>query len=264
MGRVGLPAAQVTEDGAEGAVHAGRQFVPQVFRVVIEIFQGIGDLGHVFIQRIVGHQRCGIAHPRDDAIAVGKLGERHRPGPIIDMPVEARRHPDRKGLRPVLIRMLLRVPARQVPDMTPAERLRRVVVLIRLRDGTEQLDPLLRIVEPVGVVHDVAHLVAEIAQHVVPVEAFDHADPLAMELHQFGVGKVERDGDRDGLERHAPFRRQIEAGPEPDSARVQLAQKIGDDGLEPGPFDGESEIPDGSGPEVGFLEGQLGLIHDEK
>ena len=58
------------------------------------------------------------------------------------------------------------------------------------------LHPLLVVVELVGVVHDVAHLVPQVAQDVVPVEALDVADLLAVQLRELGPREVERNGDR--------------------------------------------------------------------
>ena len=67
-----------------------------------------------------------------------------------------------------------------------------------------------------------------------------------------------RDGHR--LEGHAPLGREIEPGPDPgEPDPAQLLLELLEDRLEAGPFDGEAEVPDRRGPEIGFVEaGGLG------
>src|SRR5262245_31567437 len=107
--------------------------------------------------------------------------------------------------------MLLRVPAGQVTHEPTAERLRPVFLAIRLRDRAEQLHPRLAVVESVGVIHDVPHLVTEIAKDVRAVESFDVPDLLAVQRREIGMGEVERNADDDGAEWHAPFGREVKA-----------------------------------------------------
>ena len=128
---------------------------------------------------------------------------------IVGAPIAPRRHPHGERLGPILVGMLLRVPTRQMADEPAAERLRPVLLAIRLRDRAEQLHPRFAVVEPVGVVHDVAHLVAQVAQDVGAVEPFDVPDLLAMQRREIGMSEIERNADDDGAERHAPFGRQV-------------------------------------------------------
>src|SRR5690606_5609435 len=160
--------------------------------------------------------------------------------------------------RPVLVRMLLGIPPGQVPHVAPAERLRGILILIRLGDGAEELDPLLGVVEAVGVVDDMPHLVPQVAQDVLGVEALDQAHLVGVHRHELGAGQVERNGDRHRLERNSPLAREVEPGTEPpDPHPHQLLQEGLDHRLQPGPLDGEPQVPDRGGPEVGFLEGGL-------
>ena len=151
--------------------------------------------------------------------------------------------------------MLLRVPPGQVAHVAAAERLGTVLLGVRLRDRAELLDPLLLVVEPVGVVDHVAHLVAEVAQDVGPVEPLDVADPLGVQCREVGPGQVEGNGDGDSLERHAPLGREVEPGPHPGHAGpAQIVPELLDDRLEGGTRDGEAEVPDRRGPEVGLVK----------
>jgi hypothetical protein len=49
-----------------------------------------------------------------------------------------------------------------------------------------------------------------------------------------------------------------------DAPAVEFPEEVGDDGLEPGALDREAEVPDRGVPEVGFLEGEFGLLHGWK
>jgi hypothetical protein len=82
--------------------------------------------------------------------------------------------------------VLLGIPAGEVADESPAERLEAVLVQVRLRDRTEELDPLLGLMEPVGVVDDVPHLVAEIAEDVGAASPLDVPAALGVQGRQLG------------------------------------------------------------------------------
>ena len=60
-----------------------------------------------------------------------------------------------------------------------------------------------------------------------------------------GPGQVERDGDGDRLERHAPLGGEVEPGPDPgEAACPELALELGEDRLQPGAFDGQAQVAD--------------------
>ena len=209
----------------------------------------------VLFQLDVRHHRIAVPERGHGPVAVGELRRRDRPAAVFLPPVQPRRHPHGERLRPVLVRMLLRVPPRQVPDVPPAERLRPVLLPVGLGDRAELLDPLLLVIETVGVVHHVPHLVPEVAQDVRPVEALHQAGALHVQRGQVGSGEVERDRDRHRLEGHAPLGGEIEAGLDPGEPHPsQLLLELLDDRLEGCSLDGETEVPDRRGPEVGFLE----------
>jgi hypothetical protein len=92
-------------------------------------------------------------------------------------------------------------------DEARAPRLGAVIVLVRLAHGAEPLDPVLAVVEAVGVVHHVTHLVAQVDQDLASALSLDHAGAVGVELGQLGVGQVERDRHRHGLERDTPLGR---------------------------------------------------------
>ncbi len=151
--------------------------------------------------------------------------------------------------------MLLRVPARQMTHEAAAERLRPVLLAVRLRDRAEQLHPRFEVVELVGVVDDVTHLVAQVPQDVGAIEAFDVADLFAMQLRELRSSEIERNADDDGAERHAPFGREVKARHElRDAAARELGAKLLDHGLQARAVDREAKITDRSAEEIGFAE----------
>src|SRR5690606_1654748 len=135
------------------------------------------------------------------------------------------------------------------------ERLWAVGLAVRLRDRAEELHPVLAVVELVGVVQDVPHLVPQVAQDVRAAEALDVADLLAVELGQLRPREIERDANRDGAERHAPFSREIEARRDlRDAACGELRAELLDDRSEPHAVDRVSEIAHRRAEEVRLAE----------
>ena len=191
----------------------------------------------------------------DRPLAELELGERGRQLRIVGAPIAARRHPHGERLGPVFVGMFLRVPARQMANETAAERLRTVILAIRLRDGAEQLHPRFEVVELVGVVDDVTHLVAQIAKDVGVIETFDVADLLAVQGRQIGMSEIERNPDDDGAERHAPFGRQMKTRDDSrDAALRELGAELVDHGREPRALDHEAEVADRRAEQVGFVK----------
>src|SRR5690242_2722679 len=95
--------------------------------------------------------------------------------------------------------------------VSPAERLRSIVLQVGLRDRAEELYPLFVVEQLVGIVDDVAHLVPQIAEDVGMAETLDVPDFLAVQFGQLGPRQVERNADDDRAERDAPFGGQVEA-----------------------------------------------------
>src|SRR5690606_8428368 len=134
---------EIVEDRAEIAVEArGRGLALRLLRLV-ELLQRDVDLGHVLVELRRNDERLALLELCDRALAVLELRERGRALRVLRAPIAAGRHPHRERLRPVLVRMLLRVPARQVPDEPAAERLWAVGLAVRLRDRAEELHPVL-------------------------------------------------------------------------------------------------------------------------
>jgi hypothetical protein len=106
--------------------------------------------------------------------------------------------------------MLLRIPSRQVTNITSAEWLRAIVLQIGLSDRTEKFNPLLFLIQLERVIHHVSHFMPEIAQDISFVEPFDVPNLFRVHRQQFGPGQVERDSNRDRSEWHTPLRREIE------------------------------------------------------
>ena len=80
-----------------------------------------------------------------------------------------------------------------------------------------------------------------------------------------GLRQVEWDGDGDGLEGDAPFAGEIEPGPDPgDPHPAELLLELGHDRLQPGSFDGESEVADRRGPEIRLVKPQRLGRHGNK
>jgi hypothetical protein len=99
-----------------------------------------------------------------------------------------------------------------MPDIPAAEGLGTVFFEVGLGDGPELLDPFLLVIEPVRVIDHMAHLVAQVAEDIGPVESFHQADLLGVKRGEIGAGQVEGNGYRDSLEGNAPLTGEIKAG----------------------------------------------------
>ena len=102
--------------------------------------------------------------------------------------------------------MLLRVPPFDVPDIVAAERNRLVVFPIGAKERTEQTPPFGRGVEAVGVVEDMAGLMAHVHHDLALV--LERIDRL-FELSQLWIGEVERNAEHRLLVRASPFVGQV-------------------------------------------------------
>src|SRR5918994_846699 len=107
----------------------------------------------------------------------------------------------------------------------------------------------------VGVVHHMSHLMPQVAEDVGSVETLHMAHALGVERGQVRASQVEGDGDRHCLEGNPPLGGEIEAWPDPgDTSLPQLLRELGQDRLQTGALDGESQVPDRRGPEVGLVK----------
>jgi len=101
----------------------------------------------------------------------------------------------------------------------------------------------------------VPHLVPQILEDVGAVKTLHVSYPFGVQGSEIRAGEIEGDGDRHGLEGDSPFGREIEPGPDPGNPELaELLAELGQDWLQPGPFEGETEIPDGGGPEVRLVK----------
>ena len=169
----------------------------------VVLVERVGDLRDVLVQLVVGHRRIDRAQLAHRAVAILQLGERLRPAGVLSRPVEPGGHPDGEGLGPVLVGVLLGVPARQVADVAAAERLGAVLLPVGPGHRAEPAHPVLPVVEPVGVVDHVPHLVPQVAQEVPAAEPLDVAGPLGVERRQVRRGR-DRTGSRWRPSRTAP------------------------------------------------------------
>src|SRR5437899_100902 len=104
-----------------------------------------------------------VALPQLARQPVQVLQLRHRPPAAITLaPVRARRQPDRKGLGKIFIRMLLRIPSRQMPHIIARERRRPVIVPIRTSERPEGLFPLRRVVQLVRISERVSRFMPQV------------------------------------------------------------------------------------------------------
>ena len=102
--------------------------------------------------------------------------------------------------------MLLRVPALDVPDEMLAEGNRAVLVAIRAEERAEQVAPLRRRVQAIGVVEDVPGLVPHV-HHDLAI-GLERIRRLFDRL-QLRIGQVERDAEHRLLIRASPLVGQV-------------------------------------------------------
>jgi hypothetical protein len=114
--------------------------------VAIVLVQRVLDVPHVLIQLAAGDHRILVPEGRHRTAAIDELGVGDRPAAILRPPIHPGGHPDRKGLRPVFVRVLLGIPAGKMAHVSAAERLGPVLFEVGLGDAAELLDPLLLVV----------------------------------------------------------------------------------------------------------------------
>jgi hypothetical protein len=80
-------------------------------------------------------------------------------------------------------------------DITPAGWIGPIVARVAFRGRAEQLLPASAAVQLVGLLHGMAGLMAENGHALGPGAALDVEHHFLFELHQAGMGEIERDGN---------------------------------------------------------------------
>src|SRR6266496_2592390 len=202
---------------------------------------------------VVAGQRLAELTQRIDALARGdqwplpgdfvhqlvdifELLER-RPAGIARPPVRTRPQPDRKGLGEILVRMALRIPAPKVLDIAPAGRIGPVIARVAFRGWAEQLLPAPAAVQLVGVLHGMAGFMTEDGHALGPGATLDLEHHFLLELHQAGMGEIERDRNAGRVCRAEPLARYPGVWPQPDAPLFELAVESVEAILQPCAFD---------------------------
>ena len=164
------------------------------------------------------------------------------PAGVAAFPFRVRIEPDRKRIGEVLVRMLLRVTAGDVPHVIAGEGDERVVVAIRFAHGAEQLAELRRAIELIRVIECVAGLVAQV--HHDLALALDVVQRVFERRHA-RVAEVEGDADDRLAGGGAPLIGQIAARPEVMQPRVlQLGVQTADELRDRRALQREAEVAD--------------------
>src|SRR5262245_25773813 len=133
--------------------------------------------------------------------------------------------------------MALRIPKPQMLDITPAGWIGPVVERVAFRRQTEQLLPASAAVQLVGLLHRMAGLMPENGHALGPGAALDVEHHFLLELHQAGMGEIERDGNARLAVRTEPLARYPRVRPQPDAPFSELLMETAHAILEPGAFD---------------------------
>src|SRR3954466_8626033 len=133
--------------------------------------------------------------------------------------------------------MALRVPQPQMLDIAPAGRIGPVVARIMFRRRAEQLLPTPAALQLVAVLDGVARFVTEDGHAFAPGSALDVEHHLLLELHQAGMGEIERNRDAGHTARTEPLARDPRVRPQPDAALLEFLVERGDAILQPGALD---------------------------
>src|SRR5262245_102160 len=102
--------------------------------------------------------------------------------------------------------MFLRVPAGDVADVTTREGDRPIVLAVRSSERSEELAPIGRLVELVGVVEGVPRFMTKVHHDLALVFEMIH---FLLELGELGVREIKRNGDDRLLGRAAPLAREV-------------------------------------------------------
>src|SRR5215470_15001051 len=165
-----------------------------------------------------------------------------RPSGVTRSPIRAGPEPHGKRFGEIFIWMALRVPESQVLDEMPAGRIRSIIARIALRGSTEQLLPSTTPLELIGVLQHMAGFMTKNAHAFRPSTALHIDDHFPLELHQAGVGQIERDSDSWRVFRAEPFARDPDMGPGPDAALLEFLMETAEARLKPGAVDRDLEV----------------------
>ncbi len=232
----------VAEDAQEVAVVA-RGMPDGIVRalLVVVLGQSLGELAQGVDEKPTGHERLRAGDLRHQFVDIFELLEGRPPG-IALAPIRAGGEPDREGLGEILVRVALGIPERQVLDVTPARRVRAVVVGVAGRGAAEQLLPAAAALQLEGYLQRMSGLMAQ-DPHAFRDRAPLHVDEhLALEPHQAGVRQVEGNRDARTVVRAEPLVRDPGVGLDPELALLQLVVQALQAPLEPGPFDRDPEV----------------------
>src|ERR1044072_9671718 len=112
--------------------------------------------------------------------------------------------------------MALRVPEPKMLDILPAGRIGPVVARIVFRGPAEQPLPAPAALQLIAVLDGMAGLMAEDGHAFRPGAALDVEHHLVLELHQAGMGEIERNRNAGHIRRTEPFARYPCMRPQPD------------------------------------------------
>src|SRR5262249_57939196 len=133
--------------------------------------------------------------------------------------------------------MALRVPEPQMLDEMPAGRIRPIIARIALRGPAEQLLPSTTTLELIGVLQHMAGFMTKNVHAFRPSTALDVDDHFPLELHQAGMGPIERDSNAWRVFRAEPLARDPGMGPGPDAALLEFFMEAAEARLKPGTVD---------------------------
>src|SRR5215471_9811206 len=165
-----------------------------------------------------------------------------RPSGVTRSPIRAGPEPHGKRFGEIFIWMALRVPESQMLDEMPAGRIRSIIARIALRGSTEKLLPSTTPLELIGVLQHMSGFMAKNAHAFRPSTALYVDNHFPLELHQAGVGQIERDSDARRAFRAEPLARDPGMGPGPDAALFEFFMETGEARLKPGAVDRDLEI----------------------
>src|SRR5947209_14177256 len=123
-----------------------------------------------------------------------------------------------------------------------ARRIGPVIAGIALRRRPEELLPSPPALELIGVLDDVAGLVAQNAHAFRPGAAFDVDDLLPLQLHQAWVREIERNGNAGRALRGEPLARDPGVRAHANATLRELAVESVEAVLEPRPFDLDLQV----------------------
>src|ERR1700743_1971843 len=133
--------------------------------------------------------------------------------------------------------MALCIPEPKMLNIAPARWIWPIMERIRFRGEAEQLLPASAAMQLIGLLHRMASLMTENGHALRPSASLDVEHHFLLELHQAGMGEIERDGNARRLVGTKPFARDPGVGSQPNAPLSKLFVKSFDAVLEPRAFD---------------------------